>query len=85
MELLHAKKRQGDRRLNFLVNRFEKDVVKLVKNVQTLSNIKRHADQDKSKKVVRFDETMISKNQFRDLWEVLKVCHKDTNAVQVMS
>ena len=70
VEQLIAKKQSGELRLNFLVNRFEKDIVKLVKNVLTISAAIKKSTQPRQ---VRIDESM-SKIEFRELWEHLKVC-----------
>ena len=65
----------GDRRLNFLANRFEKDIAKLVQNVIIISQ---------TGKKVRISETM-TKAQFKEIWEHLRVCQKETSKRTVMS
>ena len=70
VEQLVAKKQAGELRLNFLVNRFEKDIVKLVKNVLTISAASKKSTQPRQ---VKIDDSM-NKTEFRELWEHLKVC-----------
>ena len=75
---LGQRKDAGDLRLNFLASRFEKDVAGLVQNVIHLA---KKASMKSS--LTKFD--WVSKSQFRQIWEHLKVCSKESSTATVMS
>lgn len=74
VEMLLNRRDAGDKRLTFLVNRFEKDIFKLVKNVLTISAVQKKQCTSQPRQA-RIEEYM-SKVEFRELWEHLKVCKK---------
>ena len=67
--------------MTFLVNRFEKDIVKLVKNVMTISAVQKKSTQPRQTKL----EEYMSKAEFRELWEHLKICQKVKTDSNIMS